>query len=64
MEDFQESRDKIIMGVKREDRLSEEEKEKVAYHEAGHALTALMLPGADPLKQGDDRSPGALTGCN
>jgi cell division protease FtsH len=48
-EDFNESRDKIIMGIKREDRLSEEEREKVAYHEAGHALTALLLPQADPL---------------
>ncbi len=50
-EDFNESRDKIILGVKREDHLSEEEKKMVAYHEAGHALTALMLPGADPLNK-------------
>jgi len=49
MEDFNESRDKVTMGIKREDRLSESEKKVVAYHEAGHALTALMLPGADPL---------------
>lgn len=49
MDDFNESRDKIIMGVKREDRLSEDEKRMVAYHEAGHALAALLLPGADPL---------------
>ncbi|WP_425267087.1 ATP-dependent zinc metalloprotease FtsH [Desulfofustis glycolicus] len=48
-EDFNESRDKIIMGIKREDRLSEQEREIVAYHEAGHALTALLLPKADPL---------------
>ncbi len=48
-EDFNESRDKIIMGIKREDRLSERELETVAYHEAGHALTALLLPEADPL---------------
>ncbi|MCL7488464.1 MAG: ATP-dependent zinc metalloprotease FtsH [Desulfobulbaceae bacterium] len=51
MEDFNESRDKIIMGVKREDRISDEEKKMVAYHEAGHALTALMVPGADPLSK-------------
>ncbi len=51
VEDFNESRDKIILGVKREDHLSEEEKKMVAYHEAGHALTALMLPGADPLNK-------------
>ncbi|MDW7772193.1 MAG: ATP-dependent zinc metalloprotease FtsH [Desulfobulbaceae bacterium] len=51
MEDFSESRDKIIMGVKREDRITEDEKKKVAYHEAGHALAALMLPGTDPLNK-------------
>ncbi len=50
-EDINESRDKIILGVKREDHLSEEEKKMVAYHEAGHALTTLMLPGADPLNK-------------
>lgn len=51
MEDFTESRDKIIMGVRREERLSDEEKKMVAYHEAGHALTALLLPGTDPLSK-------------
>ena len=51
MDDFNESRDKIIMGIKREERLSDEEKKMVAYHEAGHALTALLLPGTDPLNK-------------
>jgi cell division protease FtsH len=51
MDDFNESRDKIILGVKREERLSDEEKKMVAYHEAGHALTALLLPGTDPLRK-------------
>lgn len=51
MSDFNEARDKIIMGVKREDRLSEEEKEMIAYHEAGHALTTLLLDGTDPLSK-------------
>jgi cell division protease FtsH len=51
MEDFNESRDKIIMGVRREERLSDEERKMVAYHEAGHALTALLLPGTDPLRK-------------
>ncbi len=50
-EDFHESRDKIIMGVKREEQLSEEEKRMVAYHESGHAMIALMLPGTDPLNK-------------
>jgi len=51
MEDFTESRDKIILGIRREERLSEEDKKKIAYHEAGHALTALLLPGTDPLNK-------------
>lgn len=51
MSDFNEARDKIIMGVKREDRLSEEEKKMIAYHEAGHALTTLLQEGTDPLSK-------------
>ena len=51
MQDFHESRDKIIMGLKREDRLSDKEKNRIAYHEAGHALAALLLSGADPLSK-------------
>jgi cell division protease FtsH len=37
------------MGAKREEILLEEEKRKTAYHEAGHALCAWLLPGADPV---------------
>ncbi len=51
MEDFNECRDKIIMGVRREERLGDNEKKMVAYHEAGHALTALLLSGTDPLRK-------------
>ncbi|HKK00339.1 MAG TPA: ATP-dependent zinc metalloprotease FtsH, partial [Desulfotignum sp.] len=51
MEDFHESRDKIMMGIKREDRLSDKEKKMIAYHEAGHALAALLIPEADPLSK-------------
>jgi cell division protease FtsH len=51
MEDFHESRDKIMMGIKREDRLSHKEKKMIAYHEAGHALAALLIPEADPLSK-------------
>ncbi len=50
-EDFDNGRDKIIMGLEREDRMTDEEKKMVAYHEAGHTLTALKLPGADPIKK-------------
>ena len=46
MSDFDHARDKILMGPKREEVLSEEEKAKTAYHEAGHTLTAWRLEGA------------------
>lgn len=48
-EDFGKARDKIIMGNPREEMLSEKDKEVVAIHEAGHALVALLTPGADPV---------------
>ena len=47
MEDFEYARDKILMGPKREEVLLGEEKEKTAYHEAGHALLAWLTKGAD-----------------
>jgi cell division protease FtsH len=46
MSDFEYSRDKVLMGPKREEVLTEKEKEKTAYHEAGHTLLAWQLPGA------------------
>ena len=50
MEDFEFAKDKVMMGAERRSlALSEEEKRVVAYHEAGHALVAALLPNADPL---------------
>lgn len=46
MSDFDHARDKILMGAKREEILQEDEKEKTAYHEAGHTLTAWHLEGS------------------
>lgn len=46
MDDFEYARDKVLMGAKREEVLSPEEKEMTAYHEAGHTLAAWFLPGA------------------
>src|SRR5262245_2393706 len=46
MEDFEHARDKVLMGPKREEILSGKEKEKTAYHEAGHTILAWQLPGA------------------
>ncbi len=47
MVDFDYARDKILMGAKREEVLMDSEKEKTAYHEAGHTLTAWHLDGAN-----------------
>jgi cell division protease FtsH len=50
MDDFEASKDKVLMGVERKSMiLSEEEKKNTAYHEAGHALVATLVPYADPL---------------
>jgi cell division protease FtsH len=47
MEDFEYARDKILMGPKREEVLLGDEKEKTAYHEAGHTLMAWLCKGTD-----------------
>jgi cell division protease FtsH len=50
MFDFELSKDKVLMGVERRSMiLSEEEKRNTAFHEAGHALVAAIIPFADPL---------------
>jgi cell division protease FtsH len=47
MSDFEYARDKLLMGSKREDVLSQQEKAMTAYHESGHALLAWITPGLD-----------------
>ncbi len=50
MQEFEESVDRVIAGPERKSRkISPKEKEITAYHEAGHALVAKMLPNADPV---------------
>jgi cell division protease FtsH len=50
MWDFELAKDKVLMGAERRSMiLTDEEKKVTAYHEAGHALVAAMLPNADPL---------------
>ena len=50
MYDFEVAKDKVLMGVERKSLLlSDEEKRNTAYHEAGHALVAAMLPHSDPV---------------
>ena len=50
MDDFEEAKDKVMMGVQRKSMiLSDEEKKVTSYHEAGHALVAMRTKGADPV---------------
>jgi cell division protease FtsH len=50
MVDFESAKDKVLMGAERKSMiLSDEEKRNTAYHEAGHALVAFIVPDADPL---------------
>lgn len=48
--DFENAKDKVMMGVERKSMvISDKEKKTTAYHEAGHALVARLLPDADPV---------------
>ena len=50
MSDFEGAKDKVIMGTERKSMIiSDQEKRTTAYHEAGHALVARILPGTDPV---------------
>jgi cell division protease FtsH len=50
MKDLEDAKDKVMLGLERRSRvLSDEERRLIAYHEAGHALVSLSLPGSDPL---------------
>ena len=50
MQDFEEAKDKVMLGVERRSlQLTEDERKLTAYHEAGHAIVSLKIPGLDPL---------------
>lgn len=50
MDDFELAKDKVMMGSERRSMIiSDQEKRNTAYHEAGHALVAKLLPGTDPI---------------
>jgi cell division protease FtsH len=50
MKEFEEAKDKVMMGAERKSMvMTEDEKRSTAYHEAGHALVSLYVPGCDPL---------------
>ncbi len=50
MRDFEDAKDKVMLGMERKSLvMSESERRSTAYHEAGHALVAWLLPGSDPV---------------
>jgi cell division protease FtsH len=50
MQDFEDAKDKIIMGAERKSMvMKDEEKRNTAYHESGHAIIARLLPNTDPV---------------
>ena len=49
--DLERARDKVVLGEMRESVLTDVERERTAYHEAGHALTAYFMPHADALRK-------------
>ncbi len=51
MEDFSDALEKIVLGTERKLLLSEADKRRTAYHEAGHALVGMLAPGADPVRK-------------
>ncbi|MHB8613131.1 MAG: ATP-dependent zinc metalloprotease FtsH [Candidatus Dormibacteraceae bacterium] len=49
--DFYEAIDRILLGTERHLMLSQSDRERIAYHESGHALLGLLIPGADPVRK-------------
>ena len=48
-DDFLDALEKIVLGPERPLLLSQEDRERIAYHESGHAILGLVMPGADPV---------------
>ena len=51
MSDLHDSLEKLVLGSERRILMSEEERKRTAYHEAGHALIGMLTPGADPVRK-------------
>jgi cell division protease FtsH len=49
--DFTDALEKILLGAERRITLSDEERSRTAYHEGGHALLGMLIPGADPVRK-------------
>ncbi|KAI6244391.1 ATP-dependent metallopeptidase FtsH/Yme1/Tma family protein [Aphelenchoides fujianensis] len=63
MDDFEQAKDKVMMGAERRSMaMNEEEKKLTAYHEAGHAIVALNVPLADPVHKATIMPRGRASG--
>jgi cell division protease FtsH len=51
MADFTEAIERTLLGTERKLLLTEKDRARIAYHESGHALLGLLVPGADPVKK-------------
>jgi cell division protease FtsH len=51
MDDLQDALEKLVLGTERRILLSDEERRRTAYHEAGHAIIGMLLPSADPVRK-------------
>ncbi|MBP6699488.1 MAG: ATP-dependent zinc metalloprotease FtsH [Flavobacteriales bacterium] len=49
--DFMDSLEKIVLGPERPILLTQQDRERIAYHESGHAILGLVVPGADPVNR-------------
>jgi cell division protease FtsH len=49
--DFTEAMERIVLGAERKVMLSEDDRRRTAYHEAGHAIVGMLTPGADPVRK-------------
>ena len=49
--DFLDALEKVVLGPERSLVMSEEDRERIAYHEGGHAILGLLVPGADPVNR-------------
>jgi cell division protease FtsH len=49
--DFTDALERIVLGAERQVMMSEEDRRRTAYHEAGHAIVGMLTPGADPVRK-------------
>jgi cell division protease FtsH len=50
-QDFTDALERIVLGAERKVMLSEDDRRRTAYHEAGHAIVGMLMPGADPVRK-------------